>query len=194
MQSFIKYIFFSLISIVCLSNCGSNNSDTKSEGTKDPLAGYVPKKIEYTGSSYKEFNSALLKTVEEYRTEITDAVNAENWALVQRELTDYWQLLDNLTPHQTGDIWKNERYQNAYDNFAAQIIIQEAKVLLDKQDDKADETLLETIISVKSLRWSTIDKGEYSRSDEESLMDKITPAIINLAKLKGRSKVIEFFD
>lgn len=186
-------VLFSFTMSVCIISCSGSDSNQTNEA-KDPLAGYTTKKIKYTGKSTEEFRSAAQKVIEEYRIDITNALSDENWALVQRELLDYWQLIDNMTPQQTGDIWTNEGYQNAYDNFATQIILDEAKVLLDKRDDNADEILLEMIISIKSKRWSNVDSGNYSHSDPESLMEKITPAIVELAELKGRSKVVEFFN
>lgn len=198
MKSTIKLAVIGLLSIcfnMLLFSCsGSGSSESSTKEGANPYAGYKAKKINYSGSNYKKFCQAAEKVFEEYRTEITAAVHKENWALVKRELMDYWELVDGLTPRHTGDIWDNERYQNAYDSFAAKILVEEARVLLDKQDMAADDVLIEQILSVQPSPWSTIDDGPYSHSNGTTVMELATPTIIKLAKLKGRTKVLDYLD
>lgn len=185
MKSINKVAVIGLLSIflsISFFGCSGNKS----------VSGYKAKKIEYSGTNYKKFRQAAEKVFEEYRTEITDAVHQENWALVKRELMDYWELVDGLTPDQTGSITHNERYQNAYDNFAAKILIEEAQVLMDKQDEAADDVLIEQILSIQPSPWSVKNDSRFSSSNGKSVMLIAAPTITQLAKLKGRSKIYEY--
>lgn len=187
------FLFLSVIFMLTLASCGGSGSDSQSEKASEVPVEYRPKTINYSGTNYKRFRKAAEKVITEYRDEILTAVHQENWELVQRELMDYWELLDNMTPSQTGSIWENEQYQNAYDNFAAKVIIEEARMLLNKKDTSADEILLELIMTIQPLKWSVVDNGKYSHSSGETVMQKVKHTIVNLARLKGRTKVLEFF-
>lgn len=169
-----------LVALFSTTSC-SNSSD------------YKPKKIEYSGTNTEKFRKAAEKVMTEYRNDITTALNNRDWPLVQRELMDYWELVDNMTPSQTGNIWTNEDYQNAYDNFASKIIIEEARELISKQNDDADDILIELIMTVQPNKWSTVDRGPYSNSSGETVLEKVRPTVISLAEMKGRSRIIEFF-